>query len=53
MIKNSNTTLILREEDLRICVQLDAEAISVVEQGFAHLWEGNAEVPPIIGLDFP
>ena len=53
MIKNINDTLILREEDLRTCVQLDAEVISVVEQGFAHLWEGNAEVPPIIGLDFP
>ena len=37
MIKNSNTTLILREEGLRKCVQLDAEVISVVEQGFAHL----------------
>ena len=52
-MRNIKDTLILREEDLRKCVQLDAEAISVVEQGFAHLWEGNAEVPPIIGLDFP
>ena len=53
MIKNSNTTLILREEDLRKAVQLDTEVISAIEQGFAHLWEGNAKVPPIIGLDFP
>ena len=53
MIKKSNTILILREEDLRKCVQLDAEVISEVEQGFAHLWEGNADVPPIIGIDVP
>ncbi len=53
MIKNINATLILREEDLRKAVQLDTEVISAIEQGFAHLWEGNAKVPPIIGLDFP
>jgi len=53
MKENIQATLILKEEDLRKCIQLDAEVISVVEQGFAHLWEGDAEVPPIIGLDFP
>jgi len=52
-MKTKNSILILREEDLRKCVQLDTEVISVVEKGFSHLWEGNAEVPPIIGIDVP
>lgn len=45
--------LILREAELRRCAPLDLEAVSVVEQAFSLLAQGEAFVPPIIGVEVP
>ncbi len=42
--------LILTEADLRRCVTLDLETISVVERAFVALSTGNVQMPPVLSL---
>lgn len=44
---------ILVEADLQKCVGMDHEAITVVEEGFTRLANGEAVVPPIVGIEVP
>lgn len=44
---------IVREEELRQCINLDNEVISAVEQGFARLSHGEAQVPPVLSVEVP
>lgn len=43
--------IVLNEAEIRRCVQMDAEAIAVVEDGFSRLAKGEATMPPIMRLD--
>jgi ornithine cyclodeaminase len=45
--------LVLTEQDLRSCIQLDADVIEAVEQAFISLSQGKATVPPIMMLPVP
>ncbi|SDE48889.1 ornithine cyclodeaminase [Paracoccus isoporae] len=45
--------LILQEGQIRDRVKLDAEAIAVVEQGFARLAQGGVEMPPVLSMHLP
>lgn len=45
--------IILVEQELRECLELDGEAISVVEQGFAALAQGGVDMPPIMRVEVP
>ena len=45
--------VILAEDEIRSCVDLDQEAISVVADGFASLAAGQATLPPIVRVDVP
>ncbi|MFQ5959896.1 MAG: cyclodeaminase [Candidatus Methylomirabilales bacterium] len=45
--------LVLTEADLKRCLDLDAEAISIVEQGFTCLAEGGVDMPPVMRIDVP
>ena len=44
---------ILTESDIRKCVSLDEEAIRAVEDGFTSLANGEAVVPPVVGVEIP
>lgn len=44
---------ILTEKQLRGYVKLDEQVIAQIEQGFAELESGNAEVPPIMMIPVP
>lgn len=44
---------ILKEHEIRDCVQLDLEVIGVIEDAFASLARGEAVVPPILALEIP
>ena len=44
---------ILTETDLRSCVTMDQDALSAVEEGFVRLANGEATVPPAMGIDIP
>lgn len=44
---------ILKESDLRTCVNLDVESLDAVEQGFTRLAQGQATVPPIMMIPVP
>lgn len=41
---------VLTEDDLRSCVELDAETLSVVENAFAALAGGDVVMPPILSM---
>jgi ectoine utilization protein EutC len=41
---------ILTEDDLRSCVELDAEVVDVVERAFRSLAQGNVVMPPILSM---
>jgi ectoine utilization protein EutC len=45
--------IVLTEQDLRSCIQLDADVIEAVEQAFISLSRGKATVPPIMMLPVP
>jgi len=45
--------LILTEDNIRQCVQLDLEVIGEMESAFASLATGDATVPPILMLEIP
>ncbi len=45
--------LIATESQLRECLALDAEGLAAVEDGFARLHPGEADIPPIMGLEIP
>jgi ectoine utilization protein EutC len=45
--------VILAEDEIKSCVDLDQEAISVVADGFASLAAGQATLPPIVRVDVP
>ena len=45
--------LVLSESDIRACVRMDAESLAAVEQGFAQMARGQAEVPPPMGIAVP
>ncbi len=45
--------VILAEDEIRGCVDLDQEAISVVADGFASLAAGQVTLPPIVRVDVP
>lgn len=45
--------IVLNEAEIRRCVELDAEAIAVVEDGFSRLAKGEVTMPPIMRLDVP
>ena len=42
---------ILTEKDIRSCVSMDEDAISVVELGFSKLTSGGVSLPPIMRVD--
>lgn len=44
---------VLTERDLRGCVQLDLQAIDVVEQAFRALAGGKVVMPPILSMELP
>lgn len=44
---------ILRERELRDCVRIDIEVIEAIEDAFADLARGKAQVPPIVGIEVP
>ncbi|MFC1639371.1 cyclodeaminase [Gemmatimonadota bacterium] len=44
---------ILTETDLRSCVTMDLEALNAVEEGFVRFAQGDATVPPAMGIDIP
>jgi ectoine utilization protein EutC len=44
---------ILTETDLRSCVTMDQDALSAVEEGFVRFANGEATVPPAMGIDIP
>lgn len=52
-MSNTEPITILTEQDLRACVQLDAESLSAVADGFTKLAEGKATVPPIMMIPVP
>jgi ectoine utilization protein EutC len=41
---------ILTEDDLRSCVELDAETVTVVEEAFRALAKGGVVMPPILSM---
>jgi ectoine utilization protein EutC len=45
--------IILNEEELRQYVQINTDAIEVVEQGFTRLAQGQVTLPPIMRIDIP
>ncbi len=45
--------LLLNEAEIRSCVDVGAEALAAVEDGFARLARGEVVVPPPIGMDVP
>ncbi|MEJ2352245.1 MAG: cyclodeaminase [Anaerolineales bacterium] len=45
--------IILNESEIRKCVQMDMEAIGVVEAGFSRLAKGEVTMPPILRVDVP
>ena len=49
----SNPFLLLNEAEVRTVVDVDADALAAVEDGFARLARGEVIVPPPIGLDVP
>ena len=44
---------ILTEAEIRQCVEMDQEAIAVVEDAFTRLASGEATIPPIMRVDIP
>jgi ectoine utilization protein EutC len=44
---------IVREAELRQCVELDEAVIQAIEDAFTDLALGKATVPPIIGIEIP
>ena len=44
---------ILTETEIRDCVALDQEALSVVADGFTSLADGEVTLPPIVRVDVP
>ena len=44
---------ILTEAEIRNCVALDAQALSVVADGFTRLAAGEVTLPPIVRIDVP
>jgi len=44
---------ILTEAEIRKCVEMDQEAIAVVEDGFTRLADGEVTIPPIVRVDIP
>lgn len=49
----SNPFLLLNEAEVRAVVDVDADALAAVEDGFARLARGEVIVPPPIGFDVP
>jgi ectoine utilization protein EutC len=45
--------IIFNEEELRQYVQINTDAIEVVEQGFTRLAQGQVTLPPIMRIDIP
>ncbi|MFT9849387.1 cyclodeaminase [Aneurinibacillus sp. REN35] len=45
--------IIFRENEIRASVQMNKEAISIVEDGFTQLALGRATMPPILRVDIP
>ncbi|HZD57479.1 MAG TPA: cyclodeaminase [Anaerolineales bacterium] len=45
--------LVLNETEIRKCVQVNMEAIAVVEDGFSRLARGEVTMPPIMRVDVP
>ncbi|MFQ6101399.1 MAG: cyclodeaminase [Anaerolineae bacterium] len=44
---------ILTEPEIRQCVEMDQEAIAVVEDGFTRLANAEVTLPPIVRVDIP
>ena len=44
---------ILRESEIRQCIDVDDEALRAVADGFRRLAEGKATMPPIMRVDIP
>lgn len=49
----SNPFLLLNEAEIRSVVDVDADALAAVEDGFARLARGEVIVPPPMGIDVP
>lgn len=46
-------TLIVTESELRGCVALDEEGLEAIEDAFVRYANGEARVPPVIGIEIP
>jgi len=44
---------ILTESEIRQCVQIDNDALTVIEDAFTRLAEGKVNMPPIMRVDVP
>ncbi len=44
---------VFTEKDIHSCITLDHGVIKAVEEGFRHLIQGNATVPPIMMIPVP
>ena len=51
--KQREPIVVLTERELRELVSLDREALAAIEDAFARLAAGQADVPPIVGLFVP
>ncbi len=45
--------LVLNEEEIRTCVQMDATSIEAIEEGFSKMVAGEVTLPPILRVDVP
>lgn len=45
--------IIFKEEEIKQSIQINRESIAVVEEGFTHLADGKATMPPIMRVDIP
>lgn len=46
-----NPIVILNEQELRVCVTMDRQALDIVAEGFAALTRGEVTLPPIMRID--
>lgn len=45
--------IIVREDELRQCIELDAEVVGAVKEDFRRLALGDASVPPVLSVEVP
>lgn len=46
-------SLVVTESELRACVSLDEEGLGAIEDAFVRYANGEARVPPVVGIEIP